>query len=49
MDEERASMLPMIAAGEIPQQRETLPVSGGSKTQVMGHCFTDTGTTLTPS
>lgn len=27
MDEERASMLPMIAAGEIHQKRETLLVS----------------------
>jgi len=27
MDEERASMLPMIAAGENPQKREFLPVS----------------------
>lgn len=27
MDEERASMLPMIAAGKIRQAREPLPVS----------------------
>ena len=27
MDEERASMLPMIAAGEIHQTRESLPGS----------------------